>query len=177
MLESDDGPKPLLIAGGAVRAKEDDEEFGRGNIKQTAIGNENVGTSGNQEFFKGPWGDIYCAGAGYYEAPRVSKLKKKSVTPKSYTEGLIGGKGVYRGHVIEAGFGGGGGYYLRVVNGESKGYYGAGGGFTGGSTKVGKSSFGDDISYGGGGGSFSADPNAKFDNLYVRYGKCKIKKA
>ena len=172
VLESDEGPKPLLIAGGAGLAWEDDEEFGRGNIKQAAVGNENVGTSGKQKFFDGDKEDIYCGGAGYDEAPRVSNLAEGCVAPKSYKEGLTGGKGVHRyGDVMEGGFGGGGGGYFREVNGEWKFYCGAGGGFTGGSTKVNGRRC-----WGGGGGSFSADPNAKFDHKYVEFGYCKIKK-
>ena len=168
MLESDEGPKPLLIAGGAGYAR--DEEFGRGNIKQTAVGNENVGTSGKQKFFDGDKEDIYCAGVGFYEGPRVSILAKGCVAPKSYKDGLTGGKGVKWGRVLEGGFGGGGGKYYRYVN-RWRYYYGAGGGFTGGSTKVDGNSC-----WGGGGGSYSVDPNAKFDHEYVDYGYCKIKK-
>ena len=171
VLESDEGPKPLLIAGGAG-CELGDGEFGRGNIKQTAVGNENVGTSGKQKFFKRHKKDIYCAGAGYYEAPRLSNLADGCVAPKSYKEGLTGGKGVDAfGVVMEGGFGGGGGFYYRDVNGKSKFYFGAGGGFTGGSTKV----YGIDC-FGGGGGSFSADPKAEFDHKYAEYGYCIIRK-
>ena len=55
VLHSDEGPEPLLIAGGAGHTPYH-EEFGRGNIKQAAVGNENVGTSGKQKkigFFEG----------------------------------------------------------------------------------------------------------------------------
>ena len=175
VLESDEGPKPLLIAGGAGFACLD-EEFGRGNIKQAAVGNGNIGTSGKQEFYEGDKEDVYCAGAGYDEAPRVSILAEGCVAPKSYKEGLTGGKGVdsLGWFVYEGGFGGGGGCYYREVNGKEKDYYGAGGGFTGTSTKVAKSIYGEDICWGGGGGSFSADPNAKFDHEYVAFGNCKI---
>ena len=179
VLESDDESKPLLIAGGAGRALDEDEEFGRGNIKQAAVGNENVGASGKQAFFDGEEKDIFCAGAGYDEGPRVSILADGCVVPKSYKDGLTGGKGVDRwGNVEEGGFGGGGGHYFRKVNGKFKFYFGAGGGFTGGSTKVGNSveDYYKATCFGGGGGSFSADPNAKFDNEYVDYGYCKIKK-
>ena len=172
VLESDEGQKPLLIAGGAGSARGGDREFGRGNIKETAVGNENVGSSGKQKFFVGDKEDIYCAGAGYNEAPRVSNLADGCVAPNSYKDGLTGGKGVHwDGDVKEGGFGGGGGYYSRKVNGEQKWYYGAGGGFTGGSTKV-----SGDYCWGGGGGSFSADSNAKFDHKYVEYGYCIIRK-
>ena len=173
VLESDEGPKPLLIAGGAGFTFKSDVEFGRGNIKRAAVGNENVGTSGKQQFIVGDRKDVYCAGAGYDEAPRVSNLAEGCVAPKSYKGGLTGGKGVdCGGRVMEGGFGGGGGYYYREINEwQGKHYYGAGGGFTGGSTKV-------YFNYcnGGGGGSFSADPKAEFDHHYVEYGYCKIKK-
>ena len=166
VLESDEGPKPLLIAGGAGSTW--DEEFGRGNIKQAAVGNKNVGASGKQAFFDGEKKDIFCAGAGYDEAPRVSILADGCVAPKSYKEGLTGGKGVWGG-----GFGGGGGYYYRKVNGKEKNYCGAGGGFSGGSTKVDEDGV---FCWGGGGGSFSADQKAKFDHHYVEFGYCKIER-
>ena len=162
VLESDEGQKPLLIAGGAGRAWESDEEFGRGNIKQTAVRNENIGTSGTQVFFDGDKEKVYCAGAGYNKAPRVSILADGCVAPKSYKDGLTGGKGDWIGDVVEGGFGGGGGFYFR----EGNYYHGAGGGFT----------FAGNDCWGGGGGSFSADPKAKFDHQYVEYGYCKIKK-
>ena len=168
VLESEEGPKPLLIAGGAGRAG-DKEEFARGNIKQTAVGNKNIGASGNQKFFKGDKEDIFFAGAGYIKAPQVSNLADECVAPNSYKDGLTGGKGDWYGDVSEGGFGGGGGSYYMRVNGDPKCYHGAGGGFTGGSTKVVGGSC-----WGGGGGSFSADPGAKFDHEYVEYGYCKI---
>ena len=176
VLESDKGPIPLLIAGGAGRAHTDDEAFGRGNIKQAAIRNENVGTSGKQKFCDGDKEDIYCGGAGYFEAPRVSNLADGCVVPKSYKGGLTGGKGVDRHRdVWEGGFGGGGGFYWRRVNGETKWYFGAGGGFTGGSTKVDEKDY-DKLWWGGGGGSFSADPEAEFEHYYVEFGYCKIER-
>ena len=172
VVESDKGQKPLLIAGGAGSADDDDEEFGRGNIKQTAVGNENIGTSGTQVFFDWDKEKIYCAGAGYNKAPRVSDLAVGCVAPKSYKEGLTGGKGVNSlGDVREGGFGGGGGYYYR----RRKFYYGAGGGFTGGSTEI-DEVLPDKNCNGGGGGSFSADPKAEFDHEYVEYGHCIIRK-
>ena len=181
VLGSDEGQKPLLIAGGAGCTFKSDVEFGRGNIKQTAVGNVNVDTSGKQEFIVGDKEDFYCAGAGFSKAPQVSNLAEGCVAPKSYKDGLTGGKGVLGpgwriqdgGRVTEGGFGGGGGYYEREVNGEWKLYFGAGGGFTGGSTKVHENGV---SCWGGGGGSFSADPNAEFDHKYVEYGYCVIKK-
>ena len=177
MLESDGGPKPLLIAGGAGRAGMDDEEFGSGNEEQAAVGNKKVGTSGKQKFIVGDKKDVYCAGAGYKKAPRVSDLAKGCVAPKSYKEGLTGGKGVWESKErvegrYEGGFGGGGAFYTREIDGKSeKHYYGAGGGFTGGSTRVDGNSC-----HGGGGGSFSADPKAWFGCDYVEFGYCKIKR-
>ena len=173
VLESDEGPKPLLIAGGAGYGR---EKFGRGNIKQAAVGNENVGTSGKQEFIDGDKKDIYLGGAGFHVAPQVSHLTKGCVAPKTYKEGLTGGKGVHlHGYVMEGGFGGGGGFHVRKVNGRTRWYHGAGGGFTGGSTKV-DVEHPDDFSWGGGGGSYTADLKAIFDHHYVEYGYCKITK-
>ena len=171
VLDGDGGPEPLLVAAGAGRAYYD-EEFGRGNMNQTAVGNEKIGKSGIQEFLPGDEKDVYVAGAGYFEAPQVSKLAKGCVPPKSYRNGLTGGYGVNTvGDVLEGGFGGGGGFYARKVNGEYKCCDGAGGGFTGGSTKV-----HGHYCWGGGGGSFSADQKAKFDHQYVEFGYCKIER-
>ena len=170
VLDGDGGLEPLLVAGGAGRA-EFDEEFGRGNLNQTAVRNERIGKNGIQVFIEGDEKDVSVAGAGYSEAPQVSKLAKGCVPPKSYRNGLTGGYGVNEyGTEYEGGFGGGGGCYRRIVNGEMKYYFGAGGGFTGGSTKVDNDGWCD----GGGGGSFSADPSATFDHDYVEYGSCKI---
>ena len=171
VLDGDGGPEPLLVAAGAGAAWKD-EEFGRGKLNQTAVGNERIGKSGIQMFFEGDEKDVYVAGAGYSEAPQVSNLAEGCVPPKSYRNGLTGGYGVNSiGSVTEGGFGGGGGCYIRDVNGEWKFYCGAGGGFTGGSTKV---YYNNRDCYGGGGRSYSADPNAKFDHDYVEYGFCKI---
>ena len=171
VLDGDGGPEPLLVAAGAGYAGYGEKKFGRGNTNQTAIGNERIGKSGIQEFFPGDEKDVYLAGAGYSEAPQVSKLAEGCVPPKSYRNGLTGGYGVGLGGVKEGGFGGGGGYYRREVNGEEKYYHGAGGGFTGGSTKVHGNGW---QCWGGGGGSFSADTNAKFEHNTVEYGSCKI---
>ena len=182
VLDGDGGSEPLLIAAGAGHAYTF-EEFGRGNINKTAVGNERIGESGIQMLLPGDEEDVYVAGAGYSEAPQVSNLAEGCVPPKSYRNGLTGGYGVDKnGHVHEGGFGGGGGSYGRIVNGELKVYYGAGGGFTGGSTKVHNGKLTDtngneiECVFGGGGGSYSADPNAKFDNQYVEFGYCKIVK-
>ena len=132
-------------------------------------------------FFPGDEENVYCAGAGYSEAHEVTNLAGECVPPKTFSEGLAGGKGVDSDEdLYKGGFGGGGAVYGRKVNGESKWYYGGGGGFTGGSTEVHhrklKDKDGNEFEgvYGGGGGSYSTDPNAKFDNQYVDYGSCKI---
>ena len=181
VLDGDGGPEPLLVAAGAGSARTNDKEFGRGNIEKTAVGNNRIKSSGKQMFLPGDEKNVYCAGAGYSEAPEVTNLANGCVPPKTFSEGLTGGKGVSSdGFVLEGGFGGGGGAYVRKVNGDLKYYYGAGGGFTGGTTKVHngklKDKNGDEFEsvVGGGGGSYSADPNAKFDNQYVEYGSCKI---
>ena len=89
------------------------------------------------------------------------------MAPKSYKDGLIGGKGIDDdGDLTEGGFGGGGANYYR--NGHD--YYGAGGGYTGGGTKI----FNDWNTHGGGGGSFSIDEEAQIDHVHEEYGKCKI---
>lgn len=46
-----------------------------------------------------------------------------------------------------------------------------GGGYTGGSCRIQDDKFCD----GGGGSSYSADPDAKFDHKFELYGKCIIK--
>ena len=180
VLDGDGGPEPLLVAAGAGYAWID-EEFGRGNFKQTAVGDIRKKSSGIQIILPGDQENVYCAGGGYCEAPEVTNLANGCVPPKTFSEGLTGGKGVdWDGDVTEGGFGGGGGAYARKVNGEEKVYFGAGGGFTGGTTKVHNGKIededGDEIEavFGGGGGSYSADPNAEFDNQYVEFGYCKI---
>ena len=102
------------------------------------------------------------------------------VPPKSYKDGLTGGRGKserdHSRHFFrvdsQGGFGGGGGCNERLVNGEWITYQGAGGGFKGGSIAF----WVDSQCEGGGGGSFSADPNAKFDHHYVEFGYCKIER-
>lgn len=93
--------------------------------------------------------------------------------------------------VTQGGFGGGGAYYTRKVDGKLKCYGGGGGGFSGGHTYFdGLSDYDDyddegnwvnsypcDLVSGAEGESFSADPNAKFDfDQYEEYGYCKIEK-
>ena len=124
-------------------------------------------------------------------APTIKNLAKGCEAPKTFKDGLTGGIGVNSsGQRSEGGFGGGGAEYWRSINekykytqGKYKKYWGAGGGFSGGCTKTETIPWGMEngepcwISkvVGGGGGSFSADPNAKFDHHYVEYGYCEIK--
>ena len=97
----------------------------------------------------------------------TGELREDSVAPKSYKDGLIGGKGRDEyGDLTEGGFGGGGASYGR--NGHA--YFGAGGGYTGGGTKI----YNDEYCDGGGGGSFSIDEEAQFDHAHEDYGKCTV---
>ena len=85
----------------------------------------------------------------------------------------MGGKGYNysNDYELEGGFGGGGATIIRLLKGQWKYYFGCGGGYTGGSSQIRNDASCD----GGGGGCFSADPNAKFDHKWEEYGKCKIK--
>ena len=132
---------------------------------QTAFENFEIGSSGVQEFFANDEKDIFCCGAGFLEEPKTGRLREDSVAPKSYKDGLIGGKGIFDGELTEGGFGGGGACYYK--NGHV--YLGAGGGYTGGGTRI-----NGDFCDGGGGGSFSIDKGAQFDHVYEEYGKCTI---
>ena len=168
--ETGNRPKPLFVAAGAGCSYPHD--YGRASLAQTANGNEKIGSSGVQKFQNGEEEDFYCAGAGFLEAPNVGRLNEKSEPPQSYSQGLMGGKGYdyMDGYELEGGFGGGGALFVRELNGEWKWYFGCGGGYTGGSSRIKD----DEICDGGGGGSFAADPNASFDHKYEEYGKCKI---
>ena len=188
-------PQPLFVAGGAGSGYRDDE-FSTASLSQTASGNDKIGSSGVQKYFdnrqnnsdseadnsdtdsdndtddeneneSGMENDFYCGGAGFLEGPVTGELRKDSVVPKCYKDGLIGGKIIDDdGDLTEGGFGGGGAYNYR------NGHYhkGAGGGYTGGGTKI----YNDEECSGGGGGSFSIDKKAKFDYVHEEYGKCKI---
>ena len=115
--------------------------------------------------------DIYCCGAGFSEGPKTGELKEDSVAPKSYGDGLIGGKGRFGAEKLtEGGFGGGGASYYK----NRDHYGGAGGGYTGGGAKILLSIEVQLACDGGGGGSFSIDEEAKFDRVQEDYGKCKI---
>ena len=171
MKETGNRPEPIFVAAGAGY-QHLDYEYGRASLAQTANGNEKIGSSGVQVFQNGEEEDFYCAGAGFLEAPKVGRLDDHSEPPQSYSQGLMGGKGYsYQdGYEMEGGFGGGGATFIRELNGDWKYYYGCGGGYTGGSSRI--RDYKNCI--GGGGGSFAADPNAKFDHKYEQYGKCKI---
>ena len=168
MIENENGPDPIFVAGGAA-AWTGDPNYRNASLRQNGNGNDRIGSSGLQSFLPNDENNIYCAGAGFHEGPNVGELVADSVPPQSYAQGLKGGKGKgYDGGLREGGFGGGGAYYNR----NGKFYHGAGGGFTGGSTKIRDGS--SNTCDGGGGGSFSIDQNATFDLVHVVHGKCKI---
>ena len=168
--ETGNRPEPLFVAAGAGYSWSD-YNYGRASLAQTANGNEKIGSSGVQKFQNGEEEDFYCAGAGFLEAPKVGRLNEKSEPPQSYSQGLMGGKGYFHGHELEGGFGGGGATFIRRLNGDWKWYYGCGGGYTGGSSRIRDDQYCD----GGGGGSFAADPNATFHHQFEKFGKCEIK--
>ena len=157
----------LFVAGGAGAASNDDFFFGKASLNQTASGNKKNGSSGNQKFIFRDEKDIFSGGAGVFKGPVSRGLRVGSVAPKSYKDGLIGGKGIdLNEELTEGGFGGGGAHYYK--NGHN--YCGAGGGYTGGGTKL----SGYDSCNGGGGGSFSIDEEAKFDHVHENYAKCTV---
>ena len=159
------GPQPLFVAA-ETSSETSCETCGFiAELSQTAFENFEIGSSGVQKFFANDEKDIYCCGAGFLEEPVTGPLRKDSVAPKSYKDGLIGGKGIFDGDLTEGGFGGGGAFYYK--NGHV--YYGGGGGYTGGGSKL-----YDDFCDGGGGGSFSIDREALFDHIYEEFGKCTI---
>ena len=89
------------------------------------------------------------------------------MAPRSYKDGLVGGKGIdYDGELTEGGFGGGGAYYVK----NYYQYFGAGGGYTGAGTQM----YSDEECDCGGGGSFSIDEVAQFDHVLEEYGKCTV---
>ena len=170
--ETGNGPEPLFVAAGAGNSLPA-YNYGRASLAQTANGNLKIGSSGVQKFLNGDTKDLFCAGAGFLEAPKVGRLNNQSEPPQSYHEGLMGGKGYdfEESCSVDGGFGGGGASFFRRVGGDWKYYWGCGGGYTGGSSRI-----RDDYNCeGGGGGSYSADPNATIDHAYEDYGQCKIK--
>ena len=173
-------PQPLFVAAGAGSAWQH-YDFSKASLTQTASENYKVGSSGVQKYIdknqnntdneNGSINDIYCGGAGFWEGPVTGELREDSVAPKSYKDGLIGGKGMdEHGDLAEGGFGGGGASNYR--NGH--GYYGAGGGYTGGGTLTCGYILCGYYCDGGGGGSFAVDKAALFDNVHEAYGKCTI---
>ena len=171
MIEKQNGPEPIFVAGGAAaNAPYGDSNYPKrqkASLRQHGNENDRIGSSGIQSFFRNDQKNFYCAGAGFHEGPNVGELVNDSIPPQSYSQGLKGGKGKYSSEsVSEGGFGGGGALYVR----NRRCYYGAGGGFTGGSTNLRTES----SVYCDGGGSFSIDKNATFDHVPVEYGKCKI---
>ena len=166
------GNRPLFVAAGAGYSNQD-PFYAQGSLAQTANGNEKIGSSGIQKFQTGDEEDFYCAGAGFLKGPEIGRLDNKSEPPQSYWQGLMGGKGYdhrTNGGELEGGFGGGGAGFIRQLNEDWKWYYGCGGGYTGGSSRIWDAICCD----GGGGGSFAADPNATFDHKFEIYGICKI---
>ena len=160
-------PQPLFVAGGAGYAcSSTDYNFSKASLSQTSSSNDKIGSSGVQQFIGNDPKNIFCGGAGFLEEPVTGELRKDSVAPKSYKDGLVGGKGTNSGgDLLEGGFGGGGAYYYK--NGHE--YWGAGGGYTGGGTKINGGSCD-----GGGGASFSVDKGAQFDHVQEIYGKCSV---
>ena len=164
-------PQPLFVAAGAGASDSYySEVFSKASLSQTASGNGEIGSSGVQEFHERMKSNFFCGGAGFLKGPVTEVLRKDSVAPKSYKDGLIGGKAIdYNGKLTEGGFGGGGAYYYK--NGYR--YLGAGGGYTGGGTKIDGWNC-----IGGGGGSFSIDKEAQFDHVWGRYlqdgGECTV---
>ena len=159
-------PQPLFVAAGAGNAW-GDYDFCKTSLSQTASGNGKIGSSGVQQFFANDENDIFCGGAGFLEGPLTGQLLQNSMAPKSHKDGLMGGKGIdIHGGLTEGGFGGGGAMYFK-----NRHYYlGAGGGYTGGGTKI----YDHRLCDGGGGGSFSIDEGAQFDQAHEKFGKCTV---
>ena len=169
--------EPIFVAGGAA-ADAGDPSFSKASLNKIAHGNNKVGSSGTQTYIPKKWvnNEVYCAGAGFLDAPRVGNTVRGSDPPENYSQGLKGGTGKFHDTPTEGGFGGGGACYryADVIFGKYQeiNYFGAGGGFTGGSTKLNSYTLLD--CFGGGGGSYSYDRSAAFDHAFEVYGKCKI---
>ena len=161
-------PEPLFVAAGAGSAYSVcNYNFSKASLTQAASENNKIGSSGVQQLFASDRNDIFCCGAGFSEEQVIGELRENSVAPKSYKNGLIGGKGIHEsGDLVEGGFGGGGACYYK----NDHTYLGGGGGYTGGGSKI----LNDEICEGGGGGSFSIDEVAQFDHVREYEGKCKI---
>ena len=180
VLDKDGNPKPLFIAAGAGYAY--DKNFAKGQFTQEASGNENVGSRGIQQFISDQ-DEVDCAGSGFNLGPgeelEAFESGEQCESPCSYQQGLVGGVSYNQGQRDKmGGFGGGGAcYVVETWEGEENVYFGAGGGYTGGGTQLTPRSERVPITtvcVGGGGGSFTIDPEAKFDHVYTEYGKCKI---
>ena len=181
VLDEDENPKPLFIAAGAGYAY--DKNFAKGQFTQEASGNEEVGSRGIQQFISDE-DHVNCGGAGFDLGPGEEldafETGDPCESPCSYPQGLFGGVSYKHGTGIDkmGGFGGGGACYTAETwGGERHVYFGAGGGYTGGGTQLtrrGERYPNTTVCVGGGGGSFTIDPEAKFDHVYTEYGKCKI---
>ena len=157
---------PLYVAGGGGCAIIMGQGSGNAGLDDE-YENDKIGSSGVQELFANDENDFFSGGSDFLEEPVTGKLREDSVAPKSYKDGLIGGKGIDDdGGLLEGGFGGGGAMYCK--NGRR--YFGAGGGYTGGGTKI----LDDEECVGCGGGSFTIDIWAQFDHVVESYGKCTI---
>ena len=160
-LETAEGPKPLLIAGGPGYGKRKD--LSAGQLGQAGSGNRILGSSGVQKFRSKDVQNFNCAGAGFVTGPQVETSDLKNCfVPRSYSEGLYGGLNRATLSGSQGGFGGG-------ASSIDDSTYGAGGGYTGGAHY-------DDgkVLSGGGAGSFASVPNAVFTHHQQTDGKCKI---
>lgn len=182
VLDEDENPKPLFVAAGAGYAY--DKNFAKGQFTQEASGNAVVGSYGRQQFISDEDRNrsVDCAGSGFNIGPDDALENEGPCQfSLSYPQGLTGGI-LYdqESELMDkmGGFGGGGACYTaETLEGEKRVYFGAGGGYTGGGTQLtrrGERAPNATVCVGGGGGSFTIDPEAKFDHVYTEYGKCKI---
>ena len=112
--------QPLFVAGGAGCAYYI-WKFSTASLSRTASGNDKIGSSGDQPFIDNNQNntvsgrisknaneseirnDIFCCGAGFSEGPKTGELREDSLAPKSYRDGLIGGKGRYSAEKLTEG--------------------------------------------------------------------------
>ena len=93
VLETDTGPDPIFVAGGAAACR-GDSNYCKASLRRTGKGNDQIGSSGLQSFSPNdehPM-NVYCAGAGFFDGPNGEDLEIDSVPPQSYAQGLKGGK-------------------------------------------------------------------------------------
>lgn len=91
VLESDKGPKPLLIAGAPGYSWNHCVYWGgKNNFNYWGRPNPSKTSSGKQFIVPGDKNDIFTAGAGFSEAPKVSNLTEECVPPKTFQDGLTG---------------------------------------------------------------------------------------